>query len=227
MTIALIQANNGDGTTATVAPSFSAPTTAGSLVVLALAGDDYASPSGDWQEPPNAAQETFHGAYLWWQITPGGETTLDSYTIGSIGTSAWVVAEFAGLDPLPVDGSAGQAVASSGDSYATPSVTPTAGERLLLALFGGSAGASAADMSLPYTSWTNSFAEVDTGFHNAANKLCVGLGYRIVAADGLTSYSAGVNFPDTVQSRSGILVAFEAPTAVYNDGFWGVHAGVQ
>ena len=82
-------------------------------------------------------------------------------------------------------------------------------------------------MSLPYTSWTNSFTEVDAGFHNAANKLCVGLGYRVVAADGLTSYSAGVNFPDTVQSRSGILVAFEPPTVVYNGGFWGVNAGVQ
>lgn len=227
MTIGLIQANNGDGTTATVSPGFLNPTTAGSLVVLALAGDDYANPSGDWQEPANAAQEVFHGGYLWWQVTPGGETVLDSYTIGSVTSSAWVVAEFSGLDVSPVDVSVGQSVSTSGDAYTTPSATPSAGDRLLLALFGGSAGASAANMSLPYTSWTNSFTEVDAGFHNAANKLCVGLGYRIVTADGLTSYSAGVNFPDTVQSRSGILVAFEAPTVVYNDGFWGVHAGVQ
>ena len=138
MAIALVKSAKGTASTATVNPAFASATTAGNLVVLCFSGDDYnGTPDSGWTQSTGMEQQTYHGGYLWWRISTG-ETSF-TYTIGSATTSAWVLLEFSGVDSSPYDVSVGQFAQSSSGSYTTGNLTPTAGDRVLVAAFGGSA----------------------------------------------------------------------------------------
>lgn len=208
----LVQSNTGQGSTATTAPTLGSATTAGSLIVLGFASDDYnGSPNAGWTQSAEMEQQTFHGGYLWWLIATAG-MTIPSYTIGSATHSTWVCAEFAGpFDASPYDTSQGQFLQASATTYTTDNQTPTAGDRLMVAVMGGSHGSLA--LNGAFSSWLNSFTQVATIGKTPAPATCVGMARRVVPANGSTAYSSGVTYPTTVQSRSGLIIAFKAGAA--------------
>lgn len=199
---------------ATVTVNFAAAG-AGNLLVLTVAADDYRTTSGTgrpestgWTLPTGGAQQTFLGHYLWYKVASGGETSVQ-YTIGSPSPSCWCFAEYSGMDASPYDTSNGQFAQSTLQTYTTPAVVPSAGERLLVGTIGGSSGGAWA--SLDMTSWLNSFVEIaDIGTTLASGTRDIqGLASLAVTANGSTAYSTGATYPTVAQSRTAIIVSFK------------------
>jgi hypothetical protein len=212
MALALVQSAKGTAATATVNPSFSVAPTSGNLIVLAFTSDDYnGTPNTGWTQSTGMEQQTFHGGYVWWRISTGANPP-GSYTIGSATNSAWVMAEFSGNDAVPYDTSQGQFVQSNGNSYTTPAITPSTGQRLLVAMIGG---ANPSDMSGVYSAWLNSFTAIDSNGTNAGGTNdCCGIAYRVVTGDGSTTFSSGATFAHADQgSRSGLIISFKEAAA--------------
>ena len=207
MAAALVQFKTGTSTSANPTCAFDAATQSGNTVVLSYAADDYnASPDSGWTQSAEMEQQTFHGGYLWWRVSTG--QTSYSYTIGSAVPSVWFLSEWSGLTGAPYDVSEGQFQQASANSYTTPAATPTAGDRLLLAVFGSSLSSG---MTGGPTGWTDSFTQVGAPvFLAAAPGLAMGQGYRTVTANGSTAYSTGVNWgAQSPQSQSGMIIAFK------------------
>ena len=213
MAIALVQSKTGLGTAATTTTAFDTAPTSGNLVVLAFSADDYnASPDSGWTQSAEMEQQTFLGGYIWWRISDGGNSL--PYTIGSATHSSWVLQEFSGVDATPYDISEGQFAQSSATSYTTANITPTTGDRVLVAAMGGSSGALA--LNGAYTSWLNSFTAIANIGKSSTPATCCGTAYRLVTGDGSTAFSSGATFPTTVQARTGLIIAFKAGASVQN-----------
>jgi hypothetical protein len=214
MAIALVQSNEGTSAVATTSPSFSVAPTTGNLITLSFAADDYnGTPNTGWTQSTGMEQQTFHGSYLWWRISNGSNPPGD-YTIGSASPSAWVMCEWSGVDATPYDISAGQFQQTSTNSYTTPSITPTSGNRLLVASMGGSRSAANTDDT---TTWLNSFTRIrDSGQSGFGTNDVVGVGYLLVTANGSTSYSSGCTFGGGTpqDSKSGLIIAFKESAGV-------------
>lgn len=197
---------------------------AGNTLILVVGSDDYRTTAGASRPESSGyalvtggSQETFLGHYVWVKVAAGGETSVQ-YTIGSAATSCWEFYEVSGLDTSsPVDISNGQLAASAANSYTTPSITPTAGERWLFASMGGSLSAALTGMG----TWLNSFVELNDTVTTLASgtRDIIGAASRTVTADGVTSYSSGATYDATSpQSRTGIIVAFKMAGAATGDG---------
>ena len=214
MAIALVQSAEGTSASSSVSPAFSGASTAGNLIVLGFAADDYnGTPDTGWTQSAEMEIQGFHGGYIWWRISTG-ETSF-SYTIGSATNSAWVLAEFSGCDDTdPYDISESQFTNTSGTTQATPTITPTTGERVLVAMVGGSLNS---DLTGNYGAWTDSFTDIASGGSNGAGTNdCCGLAYRLVTGDGSTTFSTTGDYTGgtSCQSRSGLIISFkEAPAA--------------
>jgi len=215
----LVQTSSGTSTTATTAPTLPAPTTAGNLLVLTFAADDYnATVSSGWTESAEMEQQTFHGGYIWWLAATAG-MTIPSYTIGSAVRSTWTLAEYKGpVAAGSADVSEGQLDATSSNTYTTPSATPSSGNRLLVA------GLNAQHATIDLESWgsfTNSFTPSVASLFNGGNpRLSITQLRRVVAANGSTAYSTGGSHGVQVsQSRTGLIISFkEAPSGTtYNE----------
>lgn len=215
MVIARVQANSGGQNTAqsTATGTLTTPATAGNLIVGFLGSDAYATsgaPSG-WTESTGCRQQTFLGSYLWWKVAAGGETGF-SKALSPNGTYAWCVAEYSGVAASPYDISAGQLAQSSANTYTTNAITPTSGDRLILAEVGGSHGTVA---FTDLTTWLNSFAQVAVGLADISGAHdVIGFGELFVTANGSTAYSSGATYtPGSAESRTGISIAFKAAAA--------------
>ena len=214
--VTLVQSNKGLSTSATTSGiGFSVAPTAGNLIVLAISADDYnVSPDTGWTQSSEMEQQTFHGGYLWWRISDGSNSF--QYTISSAVNSAWVLTEFSGVAASPYDASEGQFAATTGTTYTTPNITPTAGNRLLVAAMG--IGHNTNNLSADMTSWLNSFMHIRTsGTANVAGQdVAIGVAWRPVAANGSTAYSTGATFLNA-EARSGLIISFKegagGPTA--------------
>lgn len=208
---------------ATVTVTHSAATP-GTTLILLVGADDYRTTAGGsrpessgYALPTGGAQETFLGHYVWTKVASGGETSVQ-YTIGSASPSCWEFYEVSGLDGVsPIDISNGQLAASSGNTYTTPAVTPTAGDRWLFASMGGSLSSAFTDMN----TWLNSFVELNDTFTTLASgtRDIIGAASLAVTANGSTAYSSGVTYAQTPQSRTGIIVAFKVATAAVAPAF--------
>lgn len=209
MAATLVQSAEGTSTLATVTASFPSTPTNGNLIVLCFAADDYnGTPNTGWTQSTGMEQQTFHGGYIWWKVASGGSNSFQ-YTIGSATNSSWVLLEVSGLDAAPYDISAGQCTNSSAGSYTTPSITPTSGDRFIVAALGSSN--SSGDMSADLTTWLNSFTHIRSSGPVSASgtRDSIGVASRDVTANGSTSYSTGASFPFTKTSHSGMIIAFK------------------
>lgn len=216
MAIALVQSAKGTSAVATNNPAFSVAPASGNLVVLAFTSDDYnGTPDTGWTQSANMEIQGFHGGYIWWQIS-NGSNPPGSYTIGSATNSAWVMMEFSGCAATPYDTSVSQFTNTSAINYTTPNITPSTGNRVLVAMIGGSLAGSMA--LLVITTWLNSFNAIDSSGSGGAgtNDLC-GTAYRLVTGDGSTTFSTGGTYGGTggtPQSRSGLLISFNEAAGV-------------
>lgn len=219
MSAALVQSksaaqNTGD---ATVDATWDTPAVAGNLLIIIVAADDYnvGNPTG-FTLSTGCEQETFLGHYLWWKVAAGGETSA-TYTIGSASPSCWITAEYSGMEAVPYDISAGQLAQSTSTTYTTPAITPTAGDRLLIATIGGSYNAG----SISLSAWLNSFAErQDIGTTlGSGTRDVAGLADLAVTANGSTAYSSGATYAPQAQARTGIIAAFKVAGAAAAGAF--------
>lgn len=212
MAIALVKSAKSTSALATVSVGFASPTTAGNIIVLAFASDDYnGTPPSGWNESSEMEQQGFHGAYLWWRIS-AGETNFTAYTIGSATNSSWLLAEFSGVSASPYDTSQGviQNTGSS-DTLPTDPITPAAGNVVLVALLGGSGAGSQTTNGV--SGWTNSFSSIDTiGSGGAGSNTVIGVGYRLVTGDGVTTFSTAGVYAASSQSRSALIIALKEAT---------------
>jgi hypothetical protein len=213
--ITLVQSNSGGQNTATstATASLTTPATAGNLLVAFVGSDAYATagaPSG-WTESTGCRQQTFLGSYVWWKVAAGGETGVTK-ALSPNGTYAWAIGEWSGTDPAPFDISAGQLAQSSAANYTTPSLTPTTGDRLLIAAMGGSHGTTT---FTDLTTWVNSFTRIVVGISTIGGAHDIqGFGTITVTANGSTAYSSGATYaPSSPESRTGIILAFKASSS--------------
>jgi hypothetical protein len=208
MAAAFVKSAKGSSTSATVSWAFGSATTSGNLIVGVIAADDYTgSPDSGWTLSSEMNQEGYHGAYLWWRISTG-ETSPQSYSLNGAANSAWMLMEFSGIDATPYDTSQGL-ITNTGDfSYATDSLTPTSGNRLIVATHGASHSGSLDGQTVD--TWTNSFTHIDsigTTLNPIAN--LIGCCYRVVAANGSTAYSTAGTYSYINESRSALIIAFK------------------
>lgn len=194
--------------TATNTVTWDTPAVAGNVLVIIVNADDYITapnrPSG-YTFSTGCGQETFSGHYLFWKVAAGGETS-SSYTLGSAVASVWITAEISGLDPSPYDISNGSFVAAAGLTYTTPALTPTTGDRYIIASIGG-ADATTTTLS----GWTNSFIErQDVGATFGSTKDVAGYADFSVTANGSTAYSTTATYDaGSMNAETAIIIAFK------------------
>jgi hypothetical protein len=207
-------ANNAPGS-ATQSATLAGAATANNQILLVVGADDYANtPPTDFTQHTGCEQETFLGHYLWRSTAAGGETSIN-YTLGTASPSAWIIAEVSGLDSAtPYDTSNGQFAQSSATSYTTPTITPTAGDRLLVATIGGSLNSA---FTSGMGSWLNSFTEQADVWTvlGSGTRDSIGLAILSVTANGSTGYSSGATWDGATspQARTGMIMALRVAGA--------------
>jgi hypothetical protein len=212
--IALVQSAEGTSSLATTTAAFSVAPTSGNLIVLCFSASNInGTPDAGWTQSANMEQVGNNAGYIWWRASTGANSF--PYTLAAADTSAWVLTEWSGVDAAPYDIAAGQVSTTGVASYTTPNLTPTAGNRLLLAAIGGST--AAADLSADFTLPLNSFTYLrGAGTSNiTGDDQCVGVAYRLVAANGSTAYSTGLTYPSgaVLAGRTGLIISFKEAAA--------------
>ncbi|HYH74778.1 MAG TPA: PKD domain-containing protein [Candidatus Saccharimonadales bacterium] len=224
MALSIKQHKAGD--TGTAAPastlaSLDTPSTAGNTLVLAVASDAYiTAPPPGWTLNANSSNMTYFGQYVYTKVATGGELSW-TITPNSSASLAWVVLEIAGAATPAFDLAAAQYTQTFGSTYTTPTLTPTAGERLLLAVFAASLnGTSLRGVS----GWTNAFSDTTDSWtkKTSGTNDMLGIGAQVVIADGTTGYNTGIIWDNAAspQARGAILLSLKgvvganlAPTA--------------
>jgi hypothetical protein len=163
----------------------------GTVIVVAVCGNTVINtPSGWTQRTSSVVTMGFYS----FDKTGAGESSI-AFTC-STGTGQWFVWELSAGSTW-LNGSAGQGGAAS--SYATPSVTPTAGDRHMLAAAGGLGNAS----SRTVTAWSNSFTEWADTHTPAQDWPFAGAADLNVTANGSTGYTTTATFSATTFSAAG------------------------
>lgn len=172
----------------------------GTIIVVAIFGNTTVSTPGGWTQRTNSVVNL--GLYSY-DKTGAGESSV-VFTAGVTGSGEWFVWELSSGSSYLGAQSSQNAVGAS--SYATPSVTPAAGNAHLMAVAGGMhAGGTARNV----TGWTSSFVEwadaqvlaQDFPFSAAADV--------DVTANGSTAYTSTATFNGAVAtSAGGITLAY-------------------
>lgn len=216
MAASLVQSNSGAVSTATtgITPTLAAPAGAGNLLIVEAAAGSVVGagnrPSG-YTQSTGMGQVTNLAHYLWWKVATGGEDDAP-FTLDASATCTWVMKEYSGLDSSPYDTSDGNTGAGTG-THTTPAITPTAGDRLLVASIGGINSVNVDTLG----SWTNSFTERedDATTLAAGASLNIGSADRSITANGTDTFSTtatyeGVNDPD---ANTGLIISFKVAGA--------------
>jgi hypothetical protein len=211
MAAALVQSKVGTSALATTTVAFDAAPSAGNLLILSIASDAYnGSPDSGWTESTGMEQQTFHGGYKWWRVAVDATNSF-TYTIGGAFASFWVFEEWSGLTSTPYDVSAGQFQQSFVQTYGTPTLTPSTGERLLHATIGTSQNATA--QGVP-GGWTSSFTAVNGTGGGTGETLAVATATRAVTGDGSTGFSTTATWtPQSAQSATAMIASFNVAGA--------------
>lgn len=204
----VVQNVNGTSALASTVATFSVAG-AGNLLILAWAGDDYRSgtPSG-WTQVA-AEQQTFHGLNVFYKIAAGGETSV-TYVIGSAARSAWKVIEF---DSVASFGNGlGTFTQASASTQATPTLTPAAGRKLIVAVTGW----STTSVVTAFSSVTWATISLTSGGASAGPNTnpqeMVGLGWTVADYTGSNTVASTGSSNTTAQARSAIIGSFAVST---------------
>lgn len=182
------------------------PATAGNEIIITVASDAYfnAAPGG-FNEPAGARQEQYLGHYMWHKTSAGGETSFTGTPQVNC-TAVWAIYEVSGLSGVGslVASNGRSAVLGGSSSYATPTLTLSAGERFVIAAVGGSYSNTMTSMS----GWTNSFMEL----HDDRTVLGAGTRDSLGVATRQGTFTAGQTLNTTVTWDSGLQP--ESQTAI-------------
>ena len=167
------------------------------IVVLIFGNTTFTTPSG-WTQRHNSVANL--GLYAY-DRTGAGEASF-GFTAGAAGSGQWHVWELSAGSTY-VTGGLFQEGSSS--TTALPGITPTAGNRHLLAVAGGTNSGA----SLSVTAFTNSFVLGAGGQATGQDRPFSYKGERDVTADGTTSYGTTATFSAaTVGAAGGGILAY-------------------
>jgi len=205
-TASVVNNNSGVSSSTTVDATLGGTATAGNLIIIAIDAADQTggTPTG-YTLSDQCALGGYAAHYLYWKIATGGETGVQ-YTINSATNSAWVMIEIDGLTSSPYDDSLSQGQEGEVASYATPDITPTSGERYLVAAIGGN-GYIEQDI----TGWSDSFSQIDIAANTDGDYNMIAVAGLQVTANGATSYSTTASYYTGAGNYStyAIIIAFK------------------
>lgn len=196
---ALVQSNSGANNGVTnLTPTLPGATTAGNTIILMVSSaGTISTPSGFTSRSP---QVNIQGCYFFEKLVASGNSSdLPTMAQGGAYNGSWFIAEYSGITAYKTSNGSNSTFVLNGSMGATPSLTPTAGNTLIIAYF----GITATNPIITYAagdpqSWTNSFtgqasqqlAGVSgTGRDGMAN----GWATLQVTANGSTSYSTAAS----------------------------------
>lgn len=191
----LLQQNSGiwSGTSMTV--TLSGAMTPGSTLMLIVAGNTIVPTPAGWILRESQVNDMGH--YLFTQS--GGANSWNITTNNGAGT--WYVAELA-MATYEMGASANDPLGSH--AYATPTLTPAAGHRLLCASVASSSGD---EIQRTISDWTDSFTEVADVCNPTGDYPMQGVALRDMSADGTTGYMTTATYSQSVGTRSAIIAS--------------------
>jgi hypothetical protein len=196
--VAQVQRNSGttNGVT-TIAPTLPGATTAGnSIVLMVSSAGTLSTPAGFTSRSP---QVNIQGCYLFDKLVASGNATdTPTLTQGGAYNAVWLIAEYSGVTAFKTSSGSNSGNSAAG-SYATPGITPTAGNTLLVAYMGLSGSSATTFGASDPGSWTNSFVAEQSvqrpGTTGAGrDSLAGGWASFQVNATGSTAYSTAATF---------------------------------
>jgi hypothetical protein len=181
--------------------------TSGNLLVLTANSDATVSTPSGWTAGPSVIDG--NGAYIFWKISAGSESTV-TITPGASANTATTVAEYSGNAASPLDDSNSSTIAgSAGNTTTSVSVTTTqAGDLIVAAALLHSA--ISANPTSP--TWTNSFVNQITASSGATTPTCDSLVAELIAGAG-GSYSTSASWTNNANDRQELVIAFKAAAA--------------
>lgn len=171
----------------------------GTTIVVAIIGNTtWNTPSG-WTQRFNSVNSM--GVYLFDKVA-AGETTIN-FTTGTPGAGQWYAWELSAGSTY-LSGSATE-VGSAAANVDTPSVTPTAGSRHLLAVCGGNRGTTAV-----LDTFNNSFTRFTGAWTGGGDGTLSANADRDVTADGITSYltNGSISGGAQIVPRAALIAAY-------------------
>jgi hypothetical protein len=205
--VTIIQRNSGTftGTSIVVAPT-SGAFGSGTVLVIAVFGNTTVTTLSGWTQRTNSVIDM--GLYSY-DKAGAGESSV-TFTCAS-GSGEWHVWELSSGSTW-LNGSASQ-TATAGSTQATPSNTPTAGNRHILAVVGGNGGGNTRNVTAVSAGFTKygdlQVTTQDWTFSAAAD--------LDVTANGSTAYTTTGTFSGSVGTRGGMTLAYvNAAAAVVN-----------
>lgn len=211
----LTHSASGAANTASPTATFGFTATAGRLLVFVAIGDDYftTGPSGFTQATLiGSGESAWWGMGVWYKVAAGTESST-SYTLGSAVYSAWAVLEYSNVDSSPLDVTPTKSWASGTvASQASPSITPSAGRRLVVSAIGASSNFDSAISGV--SGWTNSFVEARESATAPPSGVMnfIGIAHRVLDGGSAATTTATYEGNQAISS-GGISVAFNAATS--------------
>lgn len=212
-----LQKNGGSvNLNASIVTSLPGATTAGNtILIFANGAATISTPAGFTSRSPQVNNQ---GLYLFEKLVASGNATdTPTLTMAGAYNSTWQIAEYSGVTGFGTS-SGNTSAFVGGASIATPAITPTSGNRLLVAFMGVTANSSTNTFAAgDPQSWTNSFtgqqSNTRTGGAGTGNDSMVGgWAARAVTASGSTSYSTAATFTPTGNGAPATIIAAYAVT---------------
>ena len=170
----------------------------GTVIVIAVFGNTVVNTPGSATQRANSVVDL--GLYAY-DLAGSGQSSI-AFT-NSAGTGTWFCWELSSGSTF-VGGSANQ-TATTGTTHTSPSVTPTSGDRHLLAVVGGVGSGAARTV----TAFSDSFTERADLQVSAQDWPFAASADLDVTANGSTAYSTTATFSATTQTaRGGIILAY-------------------
>lgn len=175
----------------------------GTVIVVAIFGNTVFSTPAGWTQRASSVADM--GLYSY-DKTAAGEASL-AFTCTAAGTGEWFVWELSAGSTF-LDALATQAASPTLTAHPTPNLTPTAGNRHLLAVAGGNGS-----LTRSVTAWSNSFVGGGTltgGHATGGDNTFSGAADRDVTADGVTAYGTTATLSTGTATRGGLLASYVA-----------------
>jgi hypothetical protein len=199
--VPVVQQNSGlfNGTSAVI--TLPSATSASNLLVISIGADVTMQTLSGWTLRTSQVNDMGH--YMWTKQGDGASSW--TFTADASLPGVWYVEEIENGTYLTATG---QNNVSSQTTYGTTTLTPTAGERRMLASIGSLHNSSTRTLS----GWTNSYVEQSDQCSNVPARPLQGTAALEVTANGSTGYSTTATYSVTNTSKSALHGAFGTPS---------------
>jgi hypothetical protein len=186
--------------------------TSGNLIVVTANSDATVSTPTGYTAGPSVVDG--NGAYIFWKISDGTESTV-TVTPGAAANTAMTVCEYTGNDPSPLDTSNTSTISgSSGTTTTSVSITTALAGELVIAAAATHSGTGSVAPTSP--SWTNSFVQAVTGDTGNASPTCTTFVAELTSG-AAGSYSTSASWTGACSDRQELVIAFKAASTT--DGY--------